>query len=99
MSPTLNTVSYFSIRLLPHHQDTGAFFVALFQKIDKTTDSLSSTQEETSQKRPAEENTFNEDGYTDCQITLILLIFSLELILNVLDIIVKIRLFSSEKKI
>ncbi|CAF4011319.1 unnamed protein product [Rotaria sp. Silwood2] len=51
------------IRLLPHHQDTGAFFVALFRKIDKTVDSPISTQEETSQKRQAEENVFNEDGY------------------------------------
>ncbi|CAF0962405.1 unnamed protein product [Rotaria sordida] len=50
------------IRVLPHHQDTGAFFVALFRKIDKTLDSSLSTQEETSQKRPAEENVFNEDG-------------------------------------
>ncbi|CAF1382697.1 unnamed protein product [Rotaria sordida] len=50
------------IRLLPHHQDTGAFFVALFRKIDKTLDSSLSIQEETSQKRSAEENVFNEDG-------------------------------------
>ncbi|CAF1130463.1 unnamed protein product [Adineta steineri] len=49
------------IRLLPHHQNTGAFFVALFRKLDKTVE-VSSTQEETSQKRPAEEITFNEDG-------------------------------------
>ncbi len=48
---------FFSIRLLPHHQDTGAFFVALFRKID------TSNQEELSQKRPAEENTFNEERY------------------------------------
>jgi len=44
------------IRLLPHHQDTGAFFVALFRKIDSTQEEISS------QKRPAEENTFNEEG-------------------------------------
>ncbi|CAF4093631.1 unnamed protein product, partial [Adineta steineri] len=49
------------IRLLPHHQNTGAFFVALFRKLDKTVE-VPSTQEETSQKRPAEEITFNEDG-------------------------------------
>ncbi|CAF0846563.1 unnamed protein product [Rotaria sp. Silwood1] len=50
------------IRLLPHHQDTGAFFVALFRKIDKIVDSSLSIQEETSQKRQVEENVFNEDG-------------------------------------
>jgi hypothetical protein len=49
----------FSIRLLPHHQDTGAFFVALFRKIDS---SSLLTEEELSQKRPIEENTFNEEG-------------------------------------
>lgn len=47
----------FSIRLLPHHQDTGAFFVALFRKADVTT-----TEDGTSQKRPAEEVPFNEEG-------------------------------------
>ncbi|CAF4624574.1 unnamed protein product [Rotaria sp. Silwood1] len=50
------------IRLLPHYQDTGAFFVALFRKIDKLVDSSLSIQEETSQKRQVEENVFNEDG-------------------------------------
>jgi len=54
-------ISFSSIRLLPHHQDTGAFFVALFRKIDSS--SSSSSQEEISLKRPAEDNTFNEDGY------------------------------------
>ncbi len=51
----------FSIRLLPHHQDTGAFFVALFRKTDSSASS-SLTQEDGAQKRPAEENTFNEEG-------------------------------------
>ena len=49
--------SCFSIRLLPHHQNTGAFFVALFRKTDP-----SLTQEDASQKRPIEEVTFNEEG-------------------------------------
>jgi hypothetical protein len=83
----------FSIRLLPHHQDTGAFFVALFRKID------TSNQEEISEKRPAEENTFNEEGYIVNGFETNIYIRSLVLILNVLDIIVKIRLFSSTKKI
>ncbi len=48
---------FFSIRILPHHQDTGAFFVALFRKIDPKL-----TEEELPQKRPAEEITFNEEG-------------------------------------
>lgn len=55
-------IFFCSIRLLPHHQDTGAFFVALFQKHDKTIDSSSSTEEEGSQKRPFEEPVFNEEG-------------------------------------
>ncbi|CAF4505945.1 unnamed protein product, partial [Rotaria magnacalcarata] len=50
------------IRLLPHHQNTGAFFVALFQKHDKTGDVSQSTDDEISQKRPAEEIVFNEEG-------------------------------------
>ncbi|CAF3419529.1 unnamed protein product [Rotaria socialis] len=50
------------IRLLPHHQNTGAFFVALFQKHDKTVDVSQSTADEVSQKRPAEEIVFNEEG-------------------------------------
>ncbi|CAF0917297.1 unnamed protein product [Adineta ricciae] len=49
------------IRLLPHHQNTGAFFVALFRKHDKAADTPSAAQEESSQKRPAEEMTFNEE--------------------------------------
>ena len=50
--------SFFSIRLLPHHQDTGAFFVALFRKADTTV----ATGEEGPQKRPIEEVVFNEEG-------------------------------------
>lgn len=48
------------IRLLPHHQNTGAFFVALFRKIDAPTNE--SNQDETIQKRPIEEITFNEEN-------------------------------------
>jgi len=45
--------------LLPHHQDTGAFFVALFRKTDAPISE--SNQETTGQKRPVEEITFNEE--------------------------------------
>lgn len=48
------------IRLLPHHQDTGAFFVALFRKTDAPISE--SNQETTGQKRPVEEITFNEEN-------------------------------------
>ena len=52
----------FSIRLLPHHQNTGAFFVALFQKIDRSaTNGTESEASSTVAKRPAEEVTFNEE--------------------------------------
>lgn len=28
-----NVINYFSIRILPHQQNTGAFFVAVLQKV------------------------------------------------------------------
>ena len=56
-----------SIRLLPHHQDTGAFFVALFQKIDKSVAQPTIVEEEATAKRPIAENTFNEEGYVSAR--------------------------------
>ena len=64
----MDAVCLFSIRLLPHHQDTGAFFVALFEKFDTNAAAAASepataVEESTCQKRPAEDVPFNEEGY------------------------------------
>lgn len=52
---------FFSIRVMPHHQNTGAFFVALFRKL--RSESTAAPVEQN--KRPAEEVLFNEEKFFD----------------------------------